>query len=236
MMKLTTRLLKASTAWMAAVALTATAQAQSRDLQALVRAVSGSASYSVPGQLNSAPIRPGTRIPAGSTIRTAPGSSLDLFLGRGAGVVRLGGGTLLGLDKLSISDSGADVVSEIQLNLSQGELVGNVNRLSSGSHYEIKTPDGIAGIRGARYRINVPGGISVLDGTLVFVKEGTAHIVKGPGFYDPGTPADVRPLLPAEIPLLNQQFQGLDTNPGQTARQIPPPPPQQVHLSPVVGG
>lgn len=233
-MKLTARLLKATTVWVAALAVASAVQAQTRDIQALVRSVSGNATFSLEGQ---APIviKNGARIPAGSTIRTGAGASVDLFLGRGSGVVRLTSNSILGIDQLGVSDTGSDIVTETQLNLLGGEMLGNVNKLSAGSHYEIKTPQGIAGVRGTRYRIRVPGGISVLEGTVVFVQEGKAHVIKAPGFYDPGSNQPVRPLTADEIPLLQQQFQGLDNGPTQPNR-VPPPPPQAMHLSPVIGG
>ena len=232
-MKLTARLFKVTTVWVAALAVASAVQAQTRDTQALVRSVSGSATFSLEGQAP-LPVKNGARIPAGTIIRTGVGSSVDLFLGRGAGVLRVGPSTFLGLDQLGVSDTGSDLVTETQLNLMGGEILGNVNKLSAGSRYEIKTPQGIAGVRGSRYRIRVPGGISVLDGTVVFVQDGKAHAIKGPGFYDPGSNLPVRPLTGDEIPLLERQLQGLEIGPLQPNR-IPPPPPQAMHLSPVIG-
>jgi hypothetical protein len=230
-MKLTARLLKATTVWLAALGVASAVHAQSRDMQALVRSVSGSATFNVEGQ-PALPIKAGARLPAGATIRTGAGSSVDLFLGRGAGVLRLGENGILGIEKLSISDTGSDIVTDTQLNLLGGEILGTVNKLSGGSHYEIKTPAGLAGVSGGQYRIQVPGTISVLTGTLVFVQDGKAHVVKGPGEYDPGSPNPaVRRLRADEIPTLQQAFQGLDNNP-QPAR-IPPPPPQSIRLSPI---
>ena len=43
--------------------------------------------------------------------------------------------------------------SKTVLNLSYGEMVGDVKKLNSSSSYSIKTPVGAAGIRGTIYRI-----------------------------------------------------------------------------------
>lgn len=231
MMKLTARLLKGSALWVAAVALTTSIQAQTRELQAVVRTVTGSATYSLGGK-SGLPVRAGSRLPAGSIIQTGSGTTVDLFLGRGTGVIRVKENTTLGLSKLTATDSGDEQLTETELTVPRGEILGSVNKLPSGSHYEIKTPDGLAGVRGTRYRISVPGGISVLDGTLVFVKDGKANVVKGPGFFDPASGSPVRELTPIELPLLQREFDGLGGGPREVA-QIPTPAPQEQFLSPV---
>lgn len=231
MMKLTARLLKGSTLWVAAVALTTTVHAQTRELQAMVRSVTGSATYSLGGK-SGLPVRPGSRIPAGSIIQTGAGGSVDLFLGRGTGVVRVKENTTMGLSKLTATEAGDETLTETELSLPRGEILGSVNKLPSGSHYEIKTPDGLAGVRGTRFRLSVPGGISVLDGTLVFVKDGKANVVKGPGFFDPASGNPVRELTPIELPPLRREFDGLGGGPREVA-QIPTPAPQEEFVSPV---
>jgi hypothetical protein len=77
--------------------------------------------------------------------------------------------TTLGLDKLTLTDTGADTVVEVQLNLPEGTILGNVGKLSAASKYEVKVPNGVAGVRGTRYRISSTGYTVVLDGTVVFV-------------------------------------------------------------------
>ncbi|MBI1839776.1 MAG: FecR domain-containing protein [Verrucomicrobia bacterium] len=208
-------------------------QAQSRDIQSLVRSINGPATYSI-GKGPSVPIKPGMRIPAGCTIQSGVGTTLDLFLGRGGGVLRVKEGTIVRLDKLTLSDTGSDVLSETQITLVRGEILGAVNRLPEGATYEVRTPEGLAGVRGARFKIQVPGNINVLDGTLVYVRNNQAHVIKGPGEFSTGLPQLVRVLLPAEIPPLARQFIGMDAS-AQTAQRVRPPPPQESPLSPVVG-
>lgn len=233
-MKLTAQLLKASALCVALFCVAPHVQAQTTDLQALVRTISGNATYSIKGQ-GVLPIKQGMRLPAGSVIHTGSGTVLDLFLGRGAGVLRMKENTTLGLDQLTSTDTGSEVLSDTQLTLMEGEMLASVTKLPAGSHYEVKTPDGILGVRGTRFRARVPGGISVLDGTVVFAKEGSAHIVNGPGEYIPNSGNAPRALTPDEIPPLNREFQGLDL-PGATARRIPPVPPADSFLSPIRGG
>src|SRR6185503_12132199 len=101
--------------------------------------------------------------------KTGLASSVDLFLGNSAGVIRVAENTTLALDKMAITDTGADTVVEVQLNLPEGTILGNVNKLSAASKYEIKLPNGVAGIRGTRFRISSTSFIVLLEGTLIFV-------------------------------------------------------------------
>jgi hypothetical protein len=73
------------------------------------------------------------------------------------------------LDKLNLTDTGAETVVEVQLNLPEGNILGNVNKLSAASKYEIKLPNGVAGIRGTRYRCSSTSYIVLLEGTMVFI-------------------------------------------------------------------
>jgi hypothetical protein len=142
--------------------------AQTQPSKAEVRAVRGQATYTVAGG-PAQQLKVGTILASGSTIKTGPASMVDLFLGNSAGVIRVTENTTLGLDKLTLTDTGADTVVEVQLNLPEGTILGNVNKLSAASKYEIKVPNGVAGVRGTRFRVSSTGYIVLLDGTMVFV-------------------------------------------------------------------
>jgi hypothetical protein len=82
------------------------------------------------------------------------------------------------LTKLDQTQTGAEGAVDVQLNLPEGEMYFNVNKLSQASRYEIKMPNGVAGIRGTKGRCHFrsadPNGsqsppIVLLDGRLVFV-------------------------------------------------------------------
>lgn len=108
------------------------------------------------------------------------GSYVDIFLGRGAGafampmpvagpqsrpsaggggrgaradqnVVRLWENTILAIDRLLSVETDKAVVTETLLDLRQGHILGNVKKMTAGSKYEIKYPNGVAGIRGSAY-------------------------------------------------------------------------------------
>jgi hypothetical protein len=66
-----------------------------------------------------------------------------------ANIVRIFQSTVLGVDKLTVERTGVDEVSDTQLDLRAGQIMANVKKLSAQSKYEIKVPNGVAGIRGS---------------------------------------------------------------------------------------
>ena len=137
--------------------------------KAEVRAIKGNASFSAAPGVPLAPLKVGTVLYSGATIKTPGGSLVDLFLGNSAGFVRVTENTTLVLDKLAFTETGADTVVEVQLNLPDGTILGNVNKLSAASKYEVKVPNGVAGIRGTRFRISSSAYVVLLDGSLIMV-------------------------------------------------------------------
>ena len=151
-----------------AMLLSANLFAQEMAGRAEVKAVRGTAIYTVAGGPET-PLKKGTVLTAGSVVKTGPESSVDLFMGNSAGTVRVTENTTLGLDTLKLTDTGAETVVEIQFNLPEGTILGDVNKLSPASKYEIKLPNGVAGIRGTKYRCSSTAYIVLLDGTMIFV-------------------------------------------------------------------
>ena len=81
--------------------------------------------------------------------------------------VRVFENTVLGIDKLTVDQTGADMVTETQLDLKAGSIFGTVRKLSAASKYEVKIPNGVAGIRGTVYFISADGMVRVLSGSVV---------------------------------------------------------------------
>ncbi|MFO1475418.1 MAG: FecR domain-containing protein [Verrucomicrobiota bacterium] len=81
--------------------------------------------------------------------------------------VRVFENTVLSIDKLTVDQTGMDTVTETQLDLKAGRIFGTVKKLSTASKYEIKIPNGVAGIRGTIFYISADGVIRVLTGSVV---------------------------------------------------------------------
>jgi hypothetical protein len=62
---------------------------------------------------------------------------------------------------------GVDAASDTELDLRQGTIFGSVKKLSAASQYLVKTPNGIAGIRGTTFVLSASGVITVTDGSCV---------------------------------------------------------------------
>lgn len=105
-------------------------------------------------------------------------------------VVRIWENTALGVDKLTTLHTGTDVVTDTQLDLKAGHITGNVKKMSAASKYEIKLPNGVAGIRGTIYDITADGVVKVVIGSVVVAwvdpKTGnvTTQVVMGGQKYD----------------------------------------------------
>lgn len=148
---------------------------------AKVRQIRGSAKYSVGGDVW-VPLKIGAILRPGSTIQTAPESIVDLDLGVNGPVIRVTPNTTMSIDKLAYAGTGVDSVIETAVNVKNGTIIGNVKKLAKASKYEIKTPNGVAGIRGTDYVVTVkklPDGtyevtFTDITGTLV-----VAAIVNG---------------------------------------------------------
>src|SRR5688572_1719539 len=112
---------------------TASVQAAPTQNQAVVRGVRGSASYTSDGGADWKKLSVGTKLHQNSVIRTAPGSTVDLFLGVNGPVVRVTESTTMGIDKLTMDSTGAETVIETQLDLRNGRILGNVKKLAAAS-------------------------------------------------------------------------------------------------------
>ena len=92
----------------------------------------------------------------------------SLNVGPKPNVLHLFPSTVLSVDKLTKEGNGIDEVSETQLDLRAGRILGDVKKLSANSRYEIKTSTGVAGIRGTTYTVSSTGIVYVLTGSLMF--------------------------------------------------------------------
>lgn len=139
----------------------------------------------------------------GDAIRCDGNSHADLMLGYNNGSLQVSPNSELVLDKLTYQFTGLEVMHDTQLNLKSGVLYGHVNKMASGSKYEVKTPRGIAGIRGTRYRISADGDVTVTEGTVivsVVAPDGSikTYTVGAGSTFDFST-GDVRPATPEEM-------------------------------------
>jgi len=82
-------------------------------------------------------------------------------------VVRVWENSALGVDKLSSTQTGAEVVTDTQLDLKAGHITANVRKMSAASKYEVKMPNGVCGIRGTLVDLSAEGIVKVFVGSAV---------------------------------------------------------------------
>jgi len=178
--------------------------------------VKGAARYSV-GNNVWLPLKVGEALKAGAIIQTAKGSAVDIsfeeqYVAASSAqaaassssaashmnlfqpsieqdMVRLGEDTVVSVDKLSVVETGADTITETELDLRKGRVFGTTKKMSAGSQYKVKIPNGIAGIRGTIYTLSADGSVQVLVGSVVIAytqPDGTVvtQVVNGGYQYD----------------------------------------------------
>ena len=169
---------------------TLAAQTANESAAKVVR-LKGGARYKI-GNNDWQPLKAGDVVKPGTLIQTASSSRVDLVLGDGSApvarpvmgdslsyhptaeqnIVRIWENTLLGVDKLTVTQTGADEVTDTQLDLKAGHVFGVVKKMSAASKYEVKLPNGVAGIRGTTYDISAEGVVKVLSGSMVLAYVG----------------------------------------------------------------
>jgi hypothetical protein len=182
------------------------------DNGAKVLRLRGQARFSVAGRPWQ-DVHVGDVLPSGSTIQTGHGSSVDFLIGPSTqpvpqpvvanvffdpsdhqtlNVVRVFENSVLAIDKMTATQTGAEEVTDTQLNLQAGRIMGSVKKLSNASRYEVKIPNGVAGIRGTVYSLSAAGIVHCLVGSLVMAVVGadgkvTTQEVLGHQKYDIST-------------------------------------------------
>ena len=149
-------------------------------------------------------VRMGVAGSMASTASPPPSSSSYTPAAGDQNIVRVFENSTLAIDKLTSMDTGADTVSETQLDLQRGRIFGNVKKMSAASKYEVKLPNGVAGIRGTIYTPSAVGVVQVLVGSVVIAYVGAdgnvvTQVVMG------GQQFDARTGQVTPIPNFNQK-------------------------------
>lgn len=132
-------------------------------------------------------------LPQGAVIKTGPNSSAVVVFANGA-TATLGANTEVEVTKfyqeafvgtLAVDAEAEPSVSQTEIDLRSGEIVGRVRRLSSSSTFVVNTPVGAAGVRGTIFAISyspVTGTytLSTVTGLMNFT-QGTTQNAVGAG-------------------------------------------------------
>jgi hypothetical protein len=130
-------------------------------------------------------------------------------------VVRMQADTVLAIDKLTTSDTGADTISDTELDLRSGQIFFNVKKMSATSQYIIKIPNGVAGIRGSSGSLGAGGGMQMGSGTGVIslIRNGLPiTVVVNAGFQFNPHNGSVTPLSDDLLNSLNNIAHAISTS------------------------
>ena len=140
----------------ALLALASAAQAAVEKGTAKVVAVQGTAEVSTDGVQWTA-LNKGEKLHEGAMIRTAGSAAADLDLGRNGSLLRLMPNSTVALSALTYEQTGVETIINTQIDLRAGRILGDVNKLSAASKYEIRTTKAVATVHGTRYDMSADG-------------------------------------------------------------------------------
>ena len=168
--------------------------------QAKVAKITGNATYQSAGQ--SGDLKVGQILQAGASISTGPAATVELNLGVNGQSLTISPDSTVAIDQLDFTGTGADTVINTRLNLTKGGLNGNVKKLAANSKYEIKTANGVAGVRGTSFAILSNGVLHVITGSvymIYFIGDKLSEpflVLEGQTVYPPTTAGGVPTLGP----------------------------------------
>jgi hypothetical protein len=178
--------------------------------KAVARAVHNNVEYQANGSWT--PLRPNMELNPGVKLRTGPDSSADLSVNGNTSTVRIQENTTMVIPEMFRVGPVRGADTDTTLDLQLGTVLGNVKKLSASSRYEIRTPHGVAGIRGTDFQVTVvmeTGGGYVVTFTSVtgeltvsaVINPGEAPVVKVLRTGESWTPGngDVLPTPPQVI-------------------------------------
>ena len=184
---------------------------------ATVTSVEGGATFD--NGSGAATLAKGTKVGPNTVITTSEGGEVALTLSNKAGTLIVGASTVVVVDRLSYERTGAGTVTDTQLNLREGCILGEVNKFSSElSKFEVKVPTGVVGVDAGdettSYHICTPDEIGILTGwgVYVYTRDGVVRSVRigGGNQFNPTTSGFI-PLAPTIREGLIKQLGGPDS-------------------------
>jgi hypothetical protein len=189
--------------WVSATFASGPMQAAPETTGVVFKTIAGSVEFSAQPDLWQ-PLRLDSKVGSGTVIRTHEGSIVDFYLDESKTTLRLMPNSKLAIATLKSWHAGEQNVTDTQLKLLEGGIVGAQKKLVKPSHFQIITPNGVATIVGTEYLVRADGAVTVLSGSvsLNYNLPGNKGSVKAdvPAGYsfDPAT-GTVVPTTPAYL-------------------------------------
>jgi hypothetical protein len=177
-------------------------------------------------------LKPNMVLDPGTLISTGPESVVYLSVNGLSSSVRVQADTTMAIPQMDRIGSAREGDTETTLDLKIGSILGQVKKVSGNSTYEIKTPHGVAGIRGTDFGVVVvqlPDGKYLVTFTSVQGIVIVSAVVAGEiqtrrlNTGDSWTPGEGEPHPAAQTLLDN--YESLILELGNITQNFPPPPP-----------
>jgi hypothetical protein len=173
-----------------AMAMVANLHAETKEVNAKIVRIRGSARYTTGGSVWQ-DLKVGAVLHQGAIIQTAASSMVDIVFcentpinpiqagtatsspsGGGAAptsqqdIIRIYEDSVMAIDHLTVTKTSVDKVTDTELDLRAGRLIGDVNKISAASVFEIKIPNAVAGVRGSIIGVDSLGVLACQDGAF----------------------------------------------------------------------
>lgn len=220
---------------------------QAKERTAKIVRTKGPVRYKMDSNSNNGwqPLKVGTEIKPGMVIQTAKGAYADIVVGAAnissaaqsasppslfmdyqpstqSDVVRLLEDSVLSFEKLSASQTQAGEVTDTQCDLRSGRLFFSIKKMTAASRFEIKIPNGVAGIRGTIGMVSADGVMAILSGSGVMAyskSDGTLVTQVVPGGYVFDAPSN-------QLTRMSSSINGELSRMSQETHLPGPPPPR----------
>ena len=131
--------------------------------KAVVRAVRGSAQYSAGKKWR--PLKKEQILKVGDKVRVDANSQVDIFLAKNGSVVRVTELTTLEIERLTVATDGTNSVTETQLSLPSGRIMGHIYRPVTNSFYRVRIPLGVVQLPGGEFDLTASGRLQLISGS-----------------------------------------------------------------------
>jgi len=101
------------------------------------------------------PLEPNAPLPAGTIIKTGKDAEVYISVNGISSAIKVDADSVVELTTMAVHGEGRDAERETVVNVRLGTILGQVKKIAGNSSYEIRSPNGVAAIRGTDFQVSV---------------------------------------------------------------------------------